>query len=413
MNINEAETVVTPTTTTDNGAVTPTREEALKTLGAEVLADFHGAEVKTEGDEPAAMATEGEKTVALSQPETGSEPAWLPEQLAWFNAMEQAKSPEEAAAAQAQQPVFTPEQQAWLQSQAAGQPESEPKADDHLKDDAELKGKLDEATQERINKRIGKEVAKTKAAHEAAEALKAELETLKQQQAAKPVPGPQPRGMLDEVQDASQLQQVARQAEQALDLADDLLSRLEDEPDAVETVLRQSQIKLTGQNGEEDFSPTAMKKYLKEVKRNADTTLRRGIPQRQEFLKHADAYANEVLDMVPEIKDAKSERRKLFDQVIQQAPWLKQQPSWPRMAAVYVLGLEAYQKQQQARQQPAKPAVKPRRPVPVMIPAPRGTAPAAPRVPANAVTDDTVNSALAGDRKARMKLIQSLVPKNF
>jgi hypothetical protein len=420
MNINATENVA-PVTTQENGAVIPNREEALKAVAADVLNAFPAA---GEGDqaptneEPAKAQAEaepkaaGENAVALSQPETGQEPAWTPEQLAWFNAMETAKSPVETAAAQAKQPEFTTEQQAWLKTQAeAPATESEVKTEDHLHDDAELKGKLDEATQERINKRIGKEVAKTKAAQEAAEGLKAELETVKQQAATKPVTGPQPQGLLDGVQDATQLQQVAQQAESALDLADDLLSRLEDEPEAVETVLRQSQVKLKGTDGEEDFSPQAMKKYLKEVRRNADTTLRRGIPQRQEFLKQSDAYANEALDVVPELKDAKSERRKLFDQVVQQAPWIKQQPSWARMAAVYVLGLEAYQQQQAAKSQPVKPAVKPKRPVPVVIPAPRGTAPSAPRVNANAVSEDTVQSALSGNRSARLKVIQSLVPK--
>jgi hypothetical protein len=414
-----AETTVTKT----EAPVVPGREEVLKAFASDVL------EASGRPPEPAkAGETAGEKKPeavagkpdALSQSDQGkqakaeskAEPEWSAEKLAWFAAMEAAKTPEEIAAAQAQQPEFDEAELAWLSSQetaAAATPEGEA---DHLADDPELKGKLDEATQASINKRIGKEVAKTKAAADKLAQLEADLAKAQEDLAAAAkvtaLPMPANAGPLADVDSPEKLAGVAQQAETALDQADDLLAQLEADPDAVAEVLKGAKVALKNADGQEEYSPATMGRFLRTVKANADRTLRREVPRRAQFLKSADAYAGEALTMLPELKDAKSERRKVFDSIIQAAPFLKQYPWWPRAVALQALGLEAWQKMQAA----AKPAAaKPKRPIPAKIPSPRAQPAQVRPAKANAVTDETMQAALSGDKKARLKYIQTLVPK--
>lgn len=408
----------------ENGApVIPGREEVLNGLAAEVL--------KTSGDEPALetkvaepkakLPAEGEKPKNdLSKTEgqktdeagtAGAEPEWSAEKLAWFEKRTAAQTPEEIAAVDATAPEFEAEELAWLKAQET---QPEPKAageDDHLADDAELKEKLDDATQERINKRIGKEVAKTKEAKAQLEAAVAEVEVLKGKLAAAPVNTAMPAaGPLDAVVDPAGLQKVAGEAEAALDQADDLLIRLDEDPAGVEAELRANKVVLKGADGTEDFSPAQMAKFLKGVKTSADKMLRREVPKRAKFLTDCDAYANEAMTVLPELKDKNSDRRKTFNTVLQNAPWLKQQAHWPRTAAIYALGVEQYMKMQTAKTPAGKPVAKAKRPMPTIIPSPRGQPPATPRTKPNAVTDETINSALSGNREDRLKYIQTLVP---
>jgi hypothetical protein len=422
--------VVDTTKTTEEVAiVVPDRAETLKAIAGDVMKTFaDGAE------EPKAVETPGEKKPgevdgkpdALSQSDKAAEdgktvtvpatePAWSQEKLDWFATMEAAKTPEEIEAAQKAQPEFSAEEVEWLKAQnaAAEQPAGEA-VEDHIKDDADLKGKLDAPTQERINKRIGKEVAKTKAAAEKAEQLAAENAELKQQLQARPTAAvPANAGPLADVHDTETLQARRHNAETALDQADDLLNRIEDSPADVEAVLREAKVVLKAADGTDDYSPAAMKKYLTGIKRNADRILTRDIPKRLEFLKAADRASTEVFERLPELKDAKSELRKQFDMVVAEtkksAPFVFQLPDWPKALALQTLGLAAWTKMAKGA---AAPAVKPKRPIPVTIPAPRLQPGAVPRAKPNAVTDETATAALNGDRNARLKIISTLVPKS-
>lgn len=399
------------------------RTEAAKSLATEVLksfadlpetvvekrADGVSAEPKAEGaDETVLSQAKIDAEAKVSPPPV--EPEWSAEQQRWFAKMEAAGSDAERDALQQEAPEFTPEQLAWLQGQE-GQQQQQPQGED-LIGDPELKGKLDPKTQEAINRRIAKEVAKTKALQEQLEQTAAKLKELETKPAAT-VTGPEgPKGPLAEVHDVAGLQRVAQEAERALDQTEALLDRLADAPGEVEQALREAKVVLKDAEGQEDYSPERMKRYLDLVRKNADRTLRRELPAREQFVKQADAYAGEVLTQMPELKEPQSERRKLFDSVVASVPWLKSRPDWPRVAAVYVLGLEAYAKANGAAKTAAAPAatVAKKRPVPVTIPSPRGVA-TAPRAATTRQAEAATlgQRALNGDKKARLEYLKGLV----
>ena len=405
----EAGAVATETKTTENDApLIPGREEVLKqyatdVLGAQRPPEPQAGDEKLEVEKP--QAPEAGKPNALSQTETKlTEPNWTDAQKAWFAQMDAAQTPEAIAAAQAQQPAFSAEEIKFLEQQNAAA-EAKPEAtEDHLQEDAELKGKLDAATQERINRRIGKEVAKTKEAKEQAEQMTAKVQELEDKLAATPVSRPDGR-TLAHLTTPAQIQAAEKSAQDAMEQAEDLLAQIEDDPDAVAATLQAAKVGLP------EFSPAAMKKFLTGVKRNADHTLRRELPQRVQFLNQVNASAKEALTILPELNDAKSERRKAFDQMVTNAGEIGRQfGQWPQAIALMVLGQETLAKQQAAAKAAATPA-KAKRPIPVTIPLARGAMPSVRPEPAKGVTDDTVSAALSGDKKARLKYLQSLVPK--
>ena len=320
--------------------------------------------------------------------------------------MDKAQTPEEQAAAQKTAPTFTEAQLAWLKDQPEPGAETPPKAEDHLADDAELKGKLDAKTQERINGRIGKEVAKTKAALEKAESLEAQLAEAATQLAQRTNASPNGKTPLDDVNDSAGLRKVVDNATAAKEQAEDLLTQLEDDPAAVERVLRESQFILKGDDGAEDFSPAKMRKFLNGVKANATRTVEREVPKRVEFLKQVDASAADAMAIYPELKDPKSEKRKAFDQMLAANPIIKSSPFWPKVTALLILGLEAEAKLKASATAPAKRSKKP---LPFVMPAPRGTPPPAPATKPKGSNSDVLTDALNGDKKARLKHLQSLV----
>ena len=415
----------------DGASLLPGRAEALKELATNVMEAFpNPGEVP---DAPAQLPAGGEKPKNdLSQQptpdpkkgagaadqtkpivDTKAEPQWTAEQTAWFAKAEAAKTPEEQAAVQAAAPEFSAEEVASLNgadnTEVAAAPKLEA-GEDHLKDDAELKGQLPADVQDRVNRRIGKEVAKSKAAAEQAQQLTAEVEQLRQQltqrQARPDVPT---AGPLEAVVDKATLQAAITNAETALDQADDLMFQLESDPAGVEQVFRKGGLVLKNEAGEEDYSPARMKAQLTAIRRNADRTLRRDVPKRVEFLNTSEAYANEVKAVLPEIFEKGSERRKLFDTTVAAAPWLKSRPSWVREAAVYALGLEAYQKLQGTKATPA-PAKK-KLPIPVKIPSPRGAALTPRQPPRGEITPEVETQALNGDKKSRLAIINQYLPK--
>lgn len=386
----------------------PGREEAFKALALEVMGEppaeaVAAADAAGDGKQIDLSKTDLEQ--AAPAPTQGAEPTWTPEQEAWFAKMDTAKTPEEIAAAQKAAPQFSAEQLAWLKEQP--EPGAEPvKVEDHLADDAELKGKLDAKTQERINGRIGKEVAKTKAEREAREAAETRVRELETQLSQRPT-SPNAKTAVDEVYSPQQLQEYANRATDAKTQAEDLLLTLEDDPAAVEAALREQGFKLTNAAGEEEYTPARMRKLLSQVKTNAARTLERDVPKRAEYLKNVDASAADAMTIYPELKDKNSDRRKQFDAIVNQHPFIKSSPWWPRATALLILGMETEAKMKGgAGTQPAKRS---KRPMPVVIPQPRGTPPAPAPTQVKSNANDVVAAALNGDRKARLKHLQSLV----
>ena len=390
------------TTVKENAPLIPGRAEVLKSFAELAMGEFPP-------DEKVAPAeADGEKSKVLSQDKTAVETATadaaaLAEraQASGLTVAEQQAAETQALAElteRAQQAGKTVEEQFALEEQAE---QEAVKGDDHLAEDAELKKVLTPEVQESINKRIGKEVAKTKLAHEAAEAAKAELEKVKAQLEAKPAPVNVSKVPLGHVNDAAGLQAEAEKAQAAVDQCEDLILQLDEDPEAVETVLKTAQVQLP------EFSTAAMKRYLAQVKTNANKTLRTGIPARQEFLKSVSAFGDKAIELLPELKDANSERRKAFEEVSASIPGLKDNPYWPMAAAVQVLGLERLKELQASRTKAAvkvKPLVKP-----VVIPSPKAQPARVPQPKAGEMTEELRTAVLNGDKNARKKYLESLV----
>jgi len=391
--------------------VIPGREEILKQFASEILGSEPPPEAKAGEAQTELSGDAGKNAKVLSQAETkqaeaapaqagAAEPKWTEAQTKWFADMDAAKTDEERA--QIVQPEFSETEIAWLAAQEAAAEPAKAGEPDHLAEDAELKGKLDASTQERINKRIGKEVAKTKEAKEAAEQAQAKIAELEQQLATR-APSPDvATGKLAKVFTPAELQAEADKATQAREQSEDLLTMLEDDPEGVEAALKAAQITLA------EYTPAQMRKFLTGIKRNAEHTLNRDLPQRAQFLKAVDASAGEAMQLLPELKNAKSEQRQVFDAILK-APSVMQFAGWPKALALMVLGLEAERQRAAAK---AAPAPKPKRPLPVVIPAARGAAPTVRQTTAGANLDAAGRQALDGDKKARLQYIQSLIPKS-
>lgn len=364
MSTNAAETETAPTTVkADAPAVVPGREEVLKHFAREASG--------IPPEEPETPAAEPESETALSQPESETAP----------------ETPAEPAAEEA--------------------------VENHLQDDAELSEALPPEVQEKINRRIGKEVAKTKSEREARESAEARLAEAEARLADRPeTPAIKRDAALGHVLDDNALQAEKRKAEDALDQADELLGQIEDDPASVEQALRAAKIELKNEQGEEDYSAGRMKKFLRTARTNADRTLRRSVPERAEFLKEAKAAADKAVELMPELKDAKSDRMKMFRQILKEAPDLQKSPRWPLLALQGVLGAERLQEILDKKSKPAAPAVKPKRELPTVIPAPRAQAPAAPKPKAAAVDiKAAADRILSGDRSTRLELIKGFVPR--
>jgi hypothetical protein len=280
--------------------------------------------------------------------------------------------------------------------------------ENHLEDD--LRQELPEAVQDKINRRIGKEVAKTKAEREAREALEARAAELEAQLAAAPK-GETRAGTtvpLGDVHDAGKLAGKKVEAEQALEQSEDLLSVLDDDPASVEEALRAAKVDLKDADGEDDYTPARMRRWLRAVQQNANRMLRTHIPNRETFLKTAETAAQRAVEFMPELKDTKSERGKLFQQVLREHPEIQARPDWPLRVMAGVKALEWLAEQIKAR---TTPAPKTPREKPVSIPAPKAQPPRVVTKPTDTVDANAMTDAvLSGDKSARLKFLTGLVP---
>jgi hypothetical protein len=277
--------------------------------------------------------------------------------------------------------------------------EPEPEVENHLEGE---QLELSPETQDRINRRIGKEVAKSKA-------LETEVADLRAKLAEKPAATPTGPVPLAEIHDPRKLAEEKTRAEEAFEQADSLLERIQDEPEAVEAALRAARIELKDADGNESYDELTMRKFLRSVRTNADKMVRKTIPARETFLASAEKHAAEAFEYMPELKDASSDRSKLFRQVIAETPGLQSRTDWPMRAALGVEVLEKFNARlARTLAPPTAPAPKPKRELPVTIPAPRTQAPAAPKVKdtfdASAMADDL----LKGKKSTRLDYIKAL-----
>jgi len=196
-------------------------------------------------------------------------------------------------------------------------------------------GDLSPEIQRAIDKRIAKAVAKQKSAEERAgeaetkaEELSSELEELKDQPMLVEASGTK-SGPVERAETLQALQKEEQRAEQVLDWSDDMLMQLKAEPETVEVELKRQKVDLRDNYGEEDYSAERMDRFLSELRRNTDRTLRRQVPQRRQYLEMKEASDAQAKDLMPWLDDENSKQYQDAQDVITGYLKMKTQANCP------------------------------------------------------------------------------------
>lgn len=213
------------------------------------------------------------------------------------------------------------------------------------------------------------------------EAVKAELAELKgsggEVKAVAPstAPGDEDENSpIRNLRDPAEIANRYQAAQFNINIANDLLDELHDNPDSVADRLRAAGIKL------EEYTPATMRAYLREA-RAVEQKVVQQAPRRIEFMRNEQFAQQEALKIMPELSDTKSDRYKAVQAVVKQYPELKKRADWAYHAAIYALGHEALQAQTKgAKPAGAAPATaaapKPKLPVPPRVPGASAAQPA-------------------------------------
>jgi len=269
---------------------------------------------------------------------------------------ETGSKPTTTTAAAEVEPVPSLENTASDQTEGQGEKangESEPEPDTEAETEgAEEDGEASEPEEEvveglprRVRKRIDTLTARNKAleaklAEVAAKQSQPTAEVQSQGQSA-PVMLPN-QNPLHQVVDLRQLAAMEQQADSALEVVDNLLLDLEDNPEAVERQLQARKVELKGPDGQPDYSVNRMKRHLLEIRRDATTVIRSAPKQRQSLLEEQQASAAAAADF-PWLANAESEERRHFDQVVKgpRAQLIRSLgPDHQYLAAVFAEGLK-------------------------------------------------------------------------
>lgn len=235
---------------------------------------------------------------------------------------------------------------AAAETTAEGAPEDEPEGEDVLSQDTTLTPEEKEkfravraAWQEGINKRIGKEKRKRLDAEAKAQILEARLTEQQRAAAAMPPPepviitAPTPDNPLADVVDFPALAKRQREANEAINTAQTLIDQMDD--------AGQSEMQV-GQN-------TYTKAALREVRREAERTLREHIPARQQFILARQQAQQGVLTDFPELADRNSKAHQEMMAVKARYPMLAHLPDADYWIGLAMEGAKALQAKKAAK----------------------------------------------------------------
>lgn len=272
-------------------------------------------------------------------------------------------------------------------------------------------GDLSPDIQRAIDKRIAKAVAKQKAAEEASSEAQSTIDELQSQlDDARNQPGLKTdkpsKGPIQKAKNLNELDSEAQRAEQVLDWSDDMLMQLKSEPEKVADELKKQKVELHDEYGEEDYSSEKMDVFLSKLRRNADRTLRREVPERRDYLEQKEQSESRLKDIFPHYEDENSQFYKDAVDVMNTLPEIERLPHHKTAAGVFALGLEQLRQieSEQKANRNRSSSLPPQQP---------GAPAAAPAVEPNAVGDGG-NSALkswseTGDEGEFDKFIETLV----
>lgn len=231
----------------------------------------------------------------------------------------------------------------------AEEPEAKaPETDEPAEEDGEA-SEPDEEVVEGLPRRVRKRIDTLTARNKALEAKLAEVAAkqsqptaeLQSQSQSAPVMLPN-QNPLHQVVDLRQLAAMEQQADSALDVVDNLLLDLEDNPELVERQLQARKVELKGPDGQPDYSVNRMKRHLLEIRRDATTVIRSAPKQRQALQEEQQASAAAAADF-PWLANAESEERRHFDHVVKgpRAQLIRALgPDHQYLAAVFAEGLK-------------------------------------------------------------------------
>lgn len=240
----------------------------------------------------------------------------------------------------------TDSEAAEVESGEVAAPETEEPAEENGESEAsEPEEEVVEGLPRRVRKRIDTLTARNKAleaklAESEAKQSQTKAELQSQGQSA-PVVLPN-QNPLHQVIDLRQLEAMEQQADSALDVVDNLLMDLEDNPESVERQLQARKVELKGSDGQPDYSVSRMKRHLLEIRRDATTVIRSAPKQRQALQEEHQAGAAAAADF-PWLANAESDERKHYDQVVQgpRAQLIRSLgPDHQYLAAVFAEGLK-------------------------------------------------------------------------
>ena len=233
-----------------------------------------------------------------------------------------------------------------VESGEAAAPETdEPTEENGESEASEPEEEVVEGLPRRVRKRIDTLTARNKALEARLAAVEAKQSQpqaeVQSQSPSAPVVLPN-QNPLHQVVDLRQLAAMEQQADSALDVVDNLLLDLEDNPEAVERQLQARKVELKGPDGQPDYSVTRMKRHLLEIRRDATTVIRSAPKQRQALYEEQQASAAAAADF-PWLAQAESEERRHYDQVVKgpRAQLIRSLgPDHQYLAAVFAEGLK-------------------------------------------------------------------------
>jgi len=201
--------------------------------------------------------------------------------------------------------------------------------------------------------------------------------------AAAPAKAPKAADPLADLADPVQIQARGEEAQSMLDVATRLIEDLIDDPSGVEQTMRSAGVTLPG----DEWSPQAMRQYLRGVRDNAQRIVR-AVPNRLKAVEVQQHATKMVAELVPDAAKPDSPLRKTMQQVMA-LPEVAHRPDREMVALVYSLGLRAVEEIQKGKGKPAET------PAPSTRPAPR-----APRLPSVGSAAPAGNGASEADGAA-------------
>lgn len=152
-----------------------------------------------------------------------------------------------------------------------------------------------------LRKRLEKAEAKVEEAVARAEEAERKMADADKDASRKPVGKD-----VSDIRTASDLREFEKKSIAVKDFCDDQLEMLETDPASVEAELRANKVSLKSADGEEDYSPATMKRWLLTMRRQARVRLSDEIPQRREEIEAEAENDKAVAEIYPALKDRKS-----------------------------------------------------------------------------------------------------------